>query len=285
MPNTDYSEKRDEHGFVLLRGERDDFEYVVANKTMSFEDNKRMHRFVFWARVVAENQIFRHIWAPLRLLEGIGQVDVLQSLDRYFDDKTDDISRGLLSCRAEMVDNLDASRVTRGIHYFYLEDRLPQRLLEWWRDEILPKVKDEHRHFFEELFQYDLVTRPIYQPTHGRKVRNKGDLELETTTLHRETFYVRKGFLFHYDFPALIPKILAGEQPVFTRVPREVTLYYREGFANHIDNHEFVSRYVGLTHEQVDVDYQPKVAVAVPLPADALGEEAAPTAKRLAVLK
>jgi len=251
MPNTGYSEERDQHGFVLLRGERDDFEYVISNKTMSFEDNKRMHRFIFWARVVAENQIFRYIWGPLRVLEGIGQVEVLQSMDRWFDAQTDKASRGLLDCRAEMVDNLDASRVTRGIQYFYVEPQLTPKLLAWWREEILPKVTQANRAFFEELFRYDLETRAIYRPASGR-VRFEGDRDLETTEIRRETYYVRRGHVFHYDIPALQARILAGERPALTPSRREVTLYYREGFATHIDNHEFVSRYVGLTSEQID---------------------------------
>lgn len=255
MPNTDYSENRKDHGFVLLRSEHDDFEYVIANKTMSFEDNKRMHHFIFWARVVAENQIFRYIWTPLRLLEGIGQVEVLQSLDRWFSAQTDKVSKGLIACRAEMVDNLDASRVTRGIQYFYLEDQLPQKLLQWWREEILTKVKEDNRPFFEELFQYDLVTRPVYQPTNQR-VRSKGDLDLETTDIRQEKYYVRRGFVFHYDVPALYSKIIAGDKPAFVPSRREVTLYYREGFAKHIDNHEFVSRYVGMTREQIEAEYR-----------------------------
>jgi hypothetical protein len=256
MPNTDYSEKRREHGFVLLRGEHNDFEYVVANKTMTYDDNKRMHHFLFWARVVAENQIFRYIWAPLRMLEGISQVDVLQSLDRWFSVQTDKASKGLISCRAEMVDNLDASRVSRGIQYFYLEDQLPQKLLEWWKEEILVKVKPENRHFFEQLFQYDLVTRPVYQPAHLR-VRSKGDLELPTIQIRDQTYYIRSGFTFDYDIPDLYTRILAGEQPVFTPESREVTLHYRLGFANHIDNHEFVTRYVGMTKTQLDAEAKP----------------------------
>jgi len=256
MPNTDYSNNREQHGFVLLRGERDDFEYVVSNRTMSYEDNKRMLKFIFWARVVAENQIFRYIWTPLRLLEGIGQVEILQSMNSFFENQTDSTSRGLLTCRAEMVDNLDASRVTRGMHYFYLEPSLPQKLLEWFRQEIIVKVKPENQHFFEELFQYDLVTRPIYRPEHVR-VRSRGDLELETTTLKNETYFIRKGFVFHYDFATLYPAICAGETVDLTRLARDVTLYFRDGFATHIDNHEFVSRYVGLTREEIEADRVP----------------------------
>jgi radical SAM C-methyltransferase len=255
MPNTDYSAKKEHYGFVTLRGDKDDFEYVVSNNTMTYEDNKQMHKFIFWARVVAENQVFRYIWAPLRILAGIGQVEVLQSMDRYFEARTDGPSRGLMSCRAEMVDNLDASRVTRGIHYFYLESNLPKVLLEWWRDEIMPNVPDELKAFFRELFEYDLVTRPIYRPK-KTVVRSKGDLELAEEQIYSETYFVRPAFKFNFDIPALWLRICAGEQVTFTPSERDVTLYFREGFANHIDNHEFVSRYVGLTREQVDGEHE-----------------------------
>jgi radical SAM superfamily enzyme YgiQ (UPF0313 family) len=264
MPNTDYSDNRSKHGFVLLRGEHDDFEYVVANNTMSFADNQRMHRFIFWARVVAENQIFRHVWAPLRLLENIDQVTVLQSLDRWFEAQSDRISRGLIACRAEMVDNLDASRVTHGIQYFYLEGGLTEKLLAWWRAEILSRITEDNRHFFDELFQYELVTRPIYRPAHLRALAT-GHVDLDSVRLHDEDFYIRGGLIFHYDIPALCARIAAGERPAFTPKVREVVLYYRHGFARHLDNHEFVSRYVGLTREQVDAEH--RIAVAAP-PAD-----------------
>jgi radical SAM superfamily enzyme YgiQ (UPF0313 family) len=261
MPNTDYANKRSEHGFVLLRSEHSDFEYVIANKTMTYEDNRRMHHFLFWARVVAENQVFRYIWAPLRMLEGVGQVEILQSLDRWFSTQTDRVAKGLLACRSEMVDSLDASRVTRGIQYFYAEEGLPQKLLEWYRAEILPRVREENRAFFTELFEYDLVTRPIYQPANAR-ARATGEREFETTSIAQQTFYVRRGFWFNYDIPALYARIIAGERPELQPQPRPVTLYYRTGFANHIDNHEFVSRYVGLTPEQVEAETNPTIAPA-----------------------
>jgi radical SAM superfamily enzyme YgiQ (UPF0313 family) len=261
MPNTDYSTKRSEHGFVLLRNEHSDFEYVIANKTMSFEENRRMHHFLFWARVVAENQVFRYIWAPLRMLEGVGQVEILQSLDSWFSKQDDRVSKALLACRAEMVDSLDASRVTRGTQYFYAEEALPQKLLEWYRAEILPRVREENRAFFLELFEYDLVTRPIYQPANAR-ARATGEREFETISIGEQSFYVRRGFWFNYDIPALYARILAGERPDFQPHPRTATLYYRTGFANHIDNHEFVSRYVGLTREQVDSQAHAAIASA-----------------------
>jgi hypothetical protein len=253
MPNTDYSDNRREHGFVLRRGDLDDFEYVVSHKTMSFDENKRMHQFIFWARVVAENQILRYVWAPLRLLEGLGQVEILQSMDHWFEAQTDPISRGLIECRADMVDNIDASQVTRGIHYFYQEERLSEKLRDWWREEILARVKPENRPFLEELFDYDLETRPRYHPLDGH---TNGNADLETVQINEERYYVRRGVGFSYDIPALHANLVAGEAVSFERHPHEITLYYREGFAKHMDNHEFVLRYVGKTRRQIDAEHR-----------------------------
>jgi radical SAM superfamily enzyme YgiQ (UPF0313 family) len=254
MPNTDYSSKREEHGFVLLRGDRDDFEYVVSNRTISFEDNKRMHRFIFWARVVAENQILRYIWAPLRVLAGIGQVEVLQSLDGWFDRQQDEVSLGLLACRSEMVDNLDASRVTPGVQYFYREHGLAERLLAWWSEEILPRVRPEHRAFFADLLLYDIATMPIYRPA-GGLAASPGGTAPETTELHGATYYVRRCLHFAHDIPLSFARIVAGDATPIVPASRDVTLYYRDGFATHIDNHEFVTRYVGLTAEQLAAEH------------------------------
>ncbi len=254
MPNTDYSSKREEHGFVLLRGDRDDFEYVVSNRTISFEDNQRMHRFIFWARVVAENQILRYIWMPLRVLAGIGQVEVLQSLDAWFERQHDEVSLGLIACRADMVDNLDASRVTPGVQYFYRERGLAQRLLAWWNEEILARVPEEHRAFFADLLLYDLATMPIYRPA-GALAASPAEPAPETVELHGATHYVRRSLHFAHDIPLSFARIAKGETPAIVPRNGDVTLYYRDGFATHIDNHEFVTRYVGLTAEQLAAEH------------------------------
>ncbi|NEE14646.1 B12-binding domain-containing radical SAM protein, partial [Streptomyces sp. SID7499] len=61
LPNTSYTENREEHGFVTVRGDSDDFEYVLANRTVSVAENTMMQRFMFWARMMGENMYFRHI--------------------------------------------------------------------------------------------------------------------------------------------------------------------------------------------------------------------------------
>src|SRR6202035_1184858 len=85
MPNTGYSTERKQHGLVTWRPLDHDFELVLAHKTMSIADNQRMHRFLFWARTIAEHLYFRAIWKPLDAFAGLTQSQVLLSLDRWID--------------------------------------------------------------------------------------------------------------------------------------------------------------------------------------------------------
>ena len=73
IPNTEFTENRSEHGFVTVRGEVHDFEYVIAHNTMTIADNIRAHRFIFWARVLADFLVFRRLWFPLRKLINLPQ--------------------------------------------------------------------------------------------------------------------------------------------------------------------------------------------------------------------
>ncbi|EPJ36253.1 putative Anaerobic magnesium-protoporphyrin IX monomethyl ester cyclase [Streptomyces afghaniensis 772] len=85
LPNTDYSEQRDIHGFVTVRGQSDDFEYVLANRTSTFDENLRMQRFMYLARILGENQYFKRLWHPARRLAGMTQSQVIHSLLDWID--------------------------------------------------------------------------------------------------------------------------------------------------------------------------------------------------------
>jgi radical SAM C-methyltransferase len=85
LPNTDYSEKKAQYGIISVRGDRDDFEYVLADSTITFADNERMQRFLYWARVIAEMAVLRNVWIGLRALAGITQSQALEDIDRWID--------------------------------------------------------------------------------------------------------------------------------------------------------------------------------------------------------
>lgn len=239
LPNTDFDQNRDRYGFITMRHEDCDFEHVISHPGMTIEENARMHQFLFWARVVAENTIFRNIWVPLRKLASIKQSQVLKSLDEWAGRQTDDVVRGIWECRQEMVRTMDSSRTQRGTRYFYYEHALAAKLQNWWREEIIPAVPAHLRPFFTELFRYEMVTLPIPE---------ESDLasELKTVYFADKEYFEREVGEFHFDMPTLLRCIEAGEPCDLTEgPPKSETLYYRVGFSDYIDNHEFVMHYSG----------------------------------------
>jgi radical SAM superfamily enzyme YgiQ (UPF0313 family) len=239
LPNTDFHKNRARYGLVTVRHEEFDFEYVISHPDVTIEENARMHQFLFWARVVAENAIFRNIWGPLRKLASIKQSQVLKSLDEWVGRQTDDLIRGLWECRQEMVRTMDSARVHRGIRYFYYEHALTTRLQSWWRDEILPAVPVHLRPFFTELFRYEIWTLPIPEDS---------DLAsgLKTVYVDEKEYLERDAGEFHFDMPTLLRSIDAGVPCDLTEgAPRSETFYYRVGFSDYIDSHELVVLYSG----------------------------------------
>ena len=239
LPNTDFDQSRDRYGLVTMRHEDCDFEYVISHPNMTIEENARMHQFLFWARVVAENTVFRNIWGPLRKLASIKQSQVLKSLDEWAGRQTDDVVRGIWECRQEMVRTMDSSRTRRGTRYFYYEHALATRLQSWWREEILPAAPAHLRSFFTELFRYEILTLPIPEDS---------DLASELKTVHfdEKEYFEREVGEFHFDMPTLLRSIEAGAPCDLTEgPPRSEMFYYRVGFSDYIDNHEFVPLYSG----------------------------------------
>ncbi len=253
LPNTDFHQSRARHGLITVRHEEFDFEYVIGHHDLTIDENAALHQVLFWARVVAENAIFRNIWIPLRKLASIKQSRVLKSLDAWAERQTDDLVRGLFECREEMVRTMDSARVHSGIRYFYYQHALGERLESWWREEILPEVPAPLRPFFTELFRYELLTLPIPEDSNlaaGLKTVRLGDHE----------YFEREAAGFHFDMPALLRAIDAGVPCDLSEgAPRSETFHYRVGFAGYIDSHELMMLYSGLTSGELGLPSIPQV--------------------------
>jgi len=250
LPNTDFSERRAELGFLTWRASKDDFEYVLAHNTMSVEDNQRMHRFLFWARVLAEHMIIRYCWSPLRKLTGMTQSQVLLSLDRWIDGQTQPVASTLRACRAAVTDHFDANRIEDGLRTFYTEPDLAQLLYRWWDEEIVPRGAPEHAAFLRELFRYDWVTRPIFRSARGGRCERAVD-ESRRHLFEDEAYYVMEDLPFAYDVPDLAARIVRGEACDFTPKPCSRTLLFKVGFCDYIANHEFYAQFEGKTEAQL----------------------------------
>ena len=251
LPNTDFDRNRHRYGLVTMRREECDFEYVISHPGMSIEDNARMHQFLFWARVFAENMIFRSIWVPLRKLASIKQSQVLKSLDEWAGRQADDVIRGIWEYRDEMVRTMDSSNPHRATRHFFYTHALTAKLQSWWREEILPVLPVHLRPFFTDLFRYEMSTLPI--PEDSELAAG-----LKTVYVDDKEYFEREVEEFHYDIPAVLACIEAEEPCDLTEgPPRPETFYYRVGFADYIDSHEFVALYSGKTMTELQFEKTP----------------------------
>lgn len=254
LPNTKYYLMRHELGIRTLKAGRDDFEYVLAHNTMSFSENREMHKFIFWARILFEYPFFRHIMHPLRILANISQADIIFSLDRWIDKNDNRVLTALCNFRNKVADTLDAYDIEKALYYTYQEPGVAVCIETWWEEQILPLAPEIYYNFFVELIKYDLLTRPIFgSNAEERKKRTDwGILDgLPTIILENEEYYIKKDNLMIFDIPELMSCIIQGVQCSFEPSPRTEALYYKVGFSDFISNHEFYHEFCGKTEQQI----------------------------------
>jgi radical SAM superfamily enzyme YgiQ (UPF0313 family) len=240
LPNTAYSERRNEYGLVTVRGERDDFEYVIATRDISLADNERMQRFLLWARTMAENVVLRHIWPALLELAGMTQSQIILSMARWFGRCDDPAAQGL-----NLADVLlgQPSAIPAFLTCVYTEPRLDELFEQWWREEIETRLPDDERKaFLFEVFRYDWMTRSVYDPPDIDGVTHRG---VEPVLEGDDAYYVRRDQVFSHDVAALVNRIKRHEDFSLERSPVVVDLWYRAGLAGNLDNHEIAAHFVG----------------------------------------
>jgi hypothetical protein len=248
LPNTGYDIERAEHKFVTIRGQDYDFEYVLEHATMPLSDNRRMHAFMFWARLIAEYMFLRYIWIPLREHCGLSQSQVLLDLNAWIETQANDpAAAALLSCRDEVVSSLDASRMGRPIRILHQYPTVSSLFERWWNESILPNVQPEWRSFLQELFRYETIMRPM----HEDRANAQG---LTVETIDDTPYFVRPGVTFDFDVAlAIAPDAEMTAPPQPSQQPK-TDYFYQVGFSQHIDNHEVVIQYRAKTREEIRVE-------------------------------
>jgi radical SAM C-methyltransferase len=243
LPNTDYVEKRREHGIVSVRGDHDDFEYVLAHETMSYADNVRMQRFLFWSRVLADAAVLRVTWPALRELGGMTQSQVLRNFDAWIEAATGD---DVIPLRDAVAIGTDAPGAA--IEYLYRQHEAKGILARWWQEAIQPVVPAELRPVLDELFRYDLLTHPVHAERDG-----SADGTLRTVDLGGEDFVVRESVPFGYDVRAIVGCLRSGTPPDLTPRPTMLDLYYRTGVEDFITttNSEEIVHFMGMTLDDI----------------------------------
>ncbi|MFD0691999.1 KedN5 family methylcobalamin-dependent radical SAM C-methyltransferase [Actinomadura fibrosa] len=219
LPNTEYTEKREQFGIVSVRGDNDDFEYVLAHNTMTMADNQRMQRFLFWSRVLADAAVLRHTWIGLRGLAELTQSQVLRNLDEWISSTDDEAAVPLQG----MV-GIGTETPGAAIDYLYREPDAKRMLERWWTESIEPLLPADRLPVVREIFRYDLLTQPIYRMEDGRT-----PAEVTPIRVGADEYAVRADIALEYDVPAILSRLRAKEEPDLRPARTSVDLYYRLG--------------------------------------------------------
>ncbi|KAA2265821.1 KedN5 family methylcobalamin-dependent radical SAM C-methyltransferase [Solihabitans fulvus] len=234
LPNTAYAANRDALGLVTVRGDQDDYDYVAATPDISLADNNRMQRFVLWARGIAENLVLRTIWTPLHDLAGLRQSWVLLRMADWFRRSTDPSAAGL-----NLADHAigQPGAVLAFLRHLHTDHQVPRLLRQWWHEEIEPRTPEAARRFLTDLFEYDLCTLPLYDPASRTDLEMVGD--------GHTTYYVRRDVAFQHDVPGALAAMAAGATDPPSAQRWVTDLWFKAGFANHLDNHELTAQFIG----------------------------------------
>ncbi|CRK61978.1 Radical SAM domain protein [Alloactinosynnema sp. L-07] len=245
LPNTTYHQDRKRFGLVTVRGNTDDFEYLISHETMSSDDNRYMHRFIFVSRLVAENPVFRHLWAPLRVLGGITQSAAIRSLMDWFAQDDDPACEPF---RTGMVNSFTDSDVLAPVLvHIYGTDEAKDLLRRWWRTVLRPLVPPRHRGVLDATVDYDLLTLPAYTaPGRAPSSRYAGE-HLPLVDVDGEPHHVLRDVRLACDVPAVLRALRRGEPHEPAVRPVTTTLYYKAGADRFLPstNHEEVVYYMG----------------------------------------
>lgn len=237
LPNTEYAEDKPRFGFQTVRGENDDFEYVLAHRTMTVAENLEMKRFILWARAVAEHLLLRHSWAPLRAYAGLSQSAVIRDLIKWFEAAPDPGARRL----AQVADRVQRqpSLLPAFLRELYGEPALDELLARWWRESIVPQLPPRHVPLLDEVFRYDCLTRPVFDAPNGVAP------DLPVVLVDGEPHYHRDRVVFGYDIPAVLEQVAQGTAAPAQPCRTELSLFYRVGFHKYYGNHEEGVYFVG----------------------------------------
>lgn len=247
LPNTDYMEKKELFGIKSVRGDDDDFEYVLEHNTMTFAENQQMQRFLFWARVMAENAVLRYSWVVLRQAGGVTQSQALRNLDAWVAGVDDPAAAPLRSYVASAAGGTD--KFGAAIMYLYTDPEARRLLRRWWSESLLPLVPEDAAPLVAETFRYDLLTQPVYRPAGA----TTEEADLPVVSVRGEEYYIRRNVDLDYDVPGIVSALRADEEVDLSPSPRTVDLYYRTGSESAVTstNHEIVMHFMGMTEGEV----------------------------------
>ncbi len=249
LPNTEYSENREKYGIVAARDVESDFEYILSHDSMSFSEVASLYRFGQWARVFGEYLIFRWLWVPLRELAGIPNSNVIRSLDEWLEKQSSPIADALNALRPRGIQLVTDRMILDCLRVLHSSGRenVEAFLRKWWDEEIADRVPHELSGFLDEVFRFEMATRPIWEETAAAENLKEAK---KVTRIGIDDYYECE-FEFAYDVPGILAAMRAGETPDIQPKPTHAAFYYLCGFGRVSGSHEFVAQYCGKPKELI----------------------------------
>ena len=244
LPNTSYSDEREELGLVTVRGEADDFEYVLAHDDLSLRENMESQPFLLLARTLGEHMILRHTWHAVRELGSLEQGSALWAMGAYLGESSHPVAarlRDVLAGRAVV----DSAAVEHALRVLYTDERVEEFLLGWLERVIRPGVGEREWRLICEVFRFDWLSRPLMDTERWVLA------PLAKVARGDETRYLRRDVPFSFPLLAVLGEgkaraagrlkaCLAEERPGAHLYDFE----YPGGFSGHIDSHEIAAHYL-----------------------------------------
>ena len=251
LPNTTYEQDKEKYGLVTVRGNTDDFEYLVSHDTMTGADNQYMHRFIFVSRLLAENPVFRNLWGVVR---GLGKLTQSELIRLFMEWVQTDPDPRIEPIRTGMVNSFTDSDVLAPVlGYVYGTEEAKDVLRLWWERAVLPKLPEPVRPVLTAVFDYDLLTLPAYtSPGREPSVRYASEI-LPRVEVDGEAYHVWRDVPTACDVPALVRAVRRGEPHEHTLTRAVSTLYFKVGANRFLPstNHEEIVYYMGRLEEQL----------------------------------
>jgi radical SAM C-methyltransferase len=242
LPNTSYTENRQVHGFVTIRGDSDDFEYVLATRSTAIAEGFKMQRFVYWARVLGEQQYLRHVWRPAYDLAGLTQSQLIKSFGNYFENSSDPVAAAMVSRIPVLAESSAIAETLRSLHS---QQPLQALVRQWWQEQVVPAFPPEWRAFAEALYEYECWSRPVYVPPGGELPPG-----WHVAKVDGEQHYVSDPVTFSYDLPAALKNWAdtMARGPLQEQAP--FVFSARPGYYDNLDNYETAAQHIAVARRE-----------------------------------
>ncbi|EEE35173.1 radical SAM domain protein [Rhodobacteraceae bacterium KLH11] len=241
LPNTDYGDNPEKYGFKTIKGVNDDFDYVLSNDSADLTEHSEAWRFIFWARLLAENLVFRNLYPVARALLNFKQSEIILSFAGYVETSDLEVAARMKNAAEKSI--ADPDSLAPILEVCFTDPQFDILAHEWLRSLGPSRIGFELLDVFSALLAFDLDTRPVVDP-HTREYKSVQErVDVRGRHWLLETQY-------DFDIPTLLgavsKQISIPIDEVLQPKKTVVALRFKQGFETFVrsTNHEETVHFV-----------------------------------------